>query len=233
MPTTGQFIRARLIEAGGKGVVIADLHKERKANWRELGLVYKTGTYHSLSRLFYFLQQLGWVEATGETEEAFAKGTTSILLAPRTYYRITDDGLTHPEEDWMDPLSAKYPELTGSERASKYRLPTGKPRGRPRLAPPVVKKLPKPPKVRKPKVTKPLKITLTQEEKDRLVDEGISTLRDIAKRTGRRYRAPTQEEIYEWFSEELKIKTRIVKEFVAEHGREPTKEEYEEVRWRE
>ena len=233
MPTNGQFIRTRLVEAGDKGVVIADLHKERKANWRELGLVYKTGTYHSFARLFYFLEQLAWVETTGETEEAFGKGGTSVLLATRTYYRITKEGLSHPETDWMDPLAAKYPELTGSERASKYRLPTGRPRGRPRIGPPVVKKLPKPPKVRKPKVVKPVEVVLTQEEKDRLVKEGVETLKEAARRTRRIYHEPSRTEIYEWFSEELKIKTRMIKEFIAEHGREPTKKEYEEIRWRE
>ncbi|GAJ09238.1 unnamed protein product [marine sediment metagenome] len=123
MPTTGQFIRERLVAAAEKGVVIADLHKERKANWRELGLTYKAGTYSSFCRLFFFLEQLNWVERTSKTETAFAKGSMTELLIPRTYYRITDEGLSHLEIDWMDPLSAKYPELTGSARATKYRLP--------------------------------------------------------------------------------------------------------------
>lgn len=202
MPTNGQFIRQRLVEASDKGVVISDLHKERKANWQELGITYKTGTYHSFARLFYFLEQLGWVETTGETEEAFGKGSTSVLLATRTYYRITNEGLAHPEVDWYDPLSAKYPELTGSARSSKYRLPSGKPRGRPRIGPPVVKKPPKLPKVRKPKVVKPLEVVLTEEDKGRVIRE----FRDIMGRE------PTRVEIYELFIEELKLKGRKAKE---------------------
>lgn len=196
--TNGQFIRQRLVEAGSKGVVIADLHKERKANWKELGITYKTGTYHSFARLFYFLEQLGWVETTGKTEEAFAKGTTSVLLATRTYYRITDEGLAHPEIDWTDPLAAKYPELTGSKRASMYRLPTGKPIGRPRIGAPKIEKPPKPPKVKKPVVKKVPEVVLTEEDKRRVIEE----FRDIMKRE------PTKAEIYELFLEDLKLKRR-------------------------
>ena len=212
MPTNGQFIRSKLIEAGDKGVVIADLHKERRANWRELGLTYKTGTYHSFARLFYFLEQLGWVETTGETEISHAKGTISELLSPRTYYRITNEGLAHDEIGWTDPLAALHPEFSGSERASKYRLPTGRPRGRPRIGPPVVKKPTRLPKVRKPRVKKVPEVVLTEEEKERVVREGIGILKEAAERTGRIYREPTRAEIYEWFLEELKLKQRRVKE---------------------
>ncbi len=198
MPTNGQFIRSKLVEAASKGVVIADLHKERKANWRELGLVYKTGTYHSFARLFYFLEQLGWVETTGETEEAFAKGGTSVLLAVRTYYRITDEGLARSEIDWTDPLAVKYPQFTGSQRASKYRLPTGRPKGRPRIGPPVVKKPPKPPRVRKPRVAKLPEVVLTEEDKTKLVNDFV----DIMDRR------PTKTEIFELFLEEVKLRQR-------------------------
>lgn len=202
MPTTGQFIRSKLVEAADKGVVIADLHKERKANWRELGITYKAGTYHSFARLFYFLWQLGWVGRTGETEISHAKGVISELLAPRTYYRITDEGLAHDEIDWTDPLAALHPEFSGSARASKYRLPTGRPRGRPRIGPPVIKKPPKLPKVRKPVVVKPPEIILTEEDKGRVIEEFI----DIMERE------PTKAEIYELFIEELKLKRRKAKE---------------------
>lgn len=201
MPTTGQFIRERLVEAAKKGVVIADLHKERRANWRELGLVYKTGTYQSFCRLFFFLEQLKWVERTDKTEASHAKGGITELIAPRIYYRITDEGLAHGIIDWTDPLSAKYPELTGSARATKYRLPSGRPRGRPRLGPPVVKRPPKPRVVKPPKVKIP-EIILTEEDKKKLIDDFIEVME----------REPTKAEIYELFLEEVKIRQRKVKE---------------------
>jgi len=201
MPTTGQFIRQRLVEAGSDGVVIADLHKERKANWRELGLTYKTGTYQSFCRLFFFLEQLKWVERTDKTEASHAKGGVTELLAPRIYYKISDEGLSHDETDWMDPLSAKYPELTGSARATKYRLPTGRPRGRPRVGRPVVKRLAKP-RVKKPPKVKIPKVVLTEEDKKGLIDEFIELFN----------REPTRVEIYELFLEEVKLRQRKAKE---------------------
>ncbi len=204
MLTTGQFIRSKLVGAAKKGVVIADLHKERKANWRELGITYKNGTYHSFARLFYFLEQLAWVKTTGETEVSHAKGVISELLSPRTYYRITDEGLAHDEFDWTDPLAALHPEFSGNARASKYRLPSGRPKGRPRIGPPVIKKPLKPPKIRKPLVKVLHEVTLTEEEKKQLIDEFYELMEP--------HRYPTKAEIYELFIEELKLKRRKARE---------------------
>lgn len=202
MPTTGQWIRGELISAGDRGVVIADLHRKRKAQHAELGLIYKKGSYHSLARYFYFLVQLGYVETTGETEVSHTKGDLHELLSPRTYYRITKEGLVSPEHDWYDLIATVHPEWLGSARSSKYRLPTGRPRGRPRIGPPIVKKLPKPPKVKKPRVVKPPEVVLTEEDKKRLINEFTEVM-------GRK---PTRAEIFTLFEEEVKLKQREVSE---------------------
>ena len=198
MPTTGQWIRQRLIEAAEKGVVIADLHKERKANWRELGIPYRGGTYPTFVRLFRWLIDLGWVERTGETEAAFIKGTTQELKSPRIYYRLTAEGLSRPEEDYYDLIATVHPEWSGSQRSSKYRLPTGEPRGRPRIAPPKVKKPLALPRVKKPRVIKPLEPVLLEEEKQKLIKDFIEVMD----------REPTRMEIFTLFEEEVKLRQR-------------------------
>ena len=95
-----------------------------------------------------------------------------------------------------------HPEWAGSERSSKYRLPSGKPRGRPRIGPPVIKKLPKPPKVKKPRVRKPVEVVLTEEGKTKLIED----FKDVMERE------PTKDEIYTLFLEEVKIRQRKAKE---------------------
>jgi len=204
MPTTGQWIREELLSAGDKGVVIADLHKKRKVQHAELGITYKGGTYMSFVRLFRWLIDLGWVEQTGETEKAFAKGDAYELKSPRTYYRLTKEGLLRPIEDFYDLIATIHPEWSGSLRSSKYRLPTGKPRGRPRIGPPKIKKLVKPPEVKKPvvKKPKPVVVELTEKEKAGLIKE----FREIFKRR------PTKAEIYELFLEEVKLRQRKARE---------------------
>lgn len=229
MPTTGQWIREKLIGAGDKGVVISDLHRERKANWRTLGITYKGGTYMSFVRLFRWLIDLKWVEQTGEREVAFAKGDTYELKSNRIYYRLTKEGLLRPVDDFYDLITTVHPEWSGSLRSTKYRLPTGKPRGRPRIGPPKIKKLPKPVEVKKP-VIKLREIELTEEEKAKVIKEGTDILKEITKREYRVYKEPTKTEYYEWLVDELKIKRRIYKEFIAKQGREPTTKEYEKLR---
>lgn len=201
--TNGEFIRQRLIEAGDRGVVIADLHRERKANHIELGVIYKGGTYQSFSRLFYFLEQLKWVEPTGVKEPGITKGDAHRLLSSRTYYRITSEGLAHLEVDWTDPIAVLHPEWAGSSRSLKYRVPTGMPRGRPRVAPPKVRveKPPSPPAKRVPKKVVPT-VELTEGDKNRVVSE----FRELFSRE------PTRLEIYDLFKEELKMKQKRLAE---------------------
>jgi len=198
MPTNGQWIKEELVSAASKGVVIADLHKKRKVQHEELGITYRKGTYHSFARYFYFLVQLKWVEKTGEEEVSHTKGDSYELLAPRTYYRITSEGLARSDTDWYDLLATTHKKWTGSERRKKYVLPSGRPRGRPRIGPPVVEKPPKPPRVRKPKVVKPIEVVLTEEDKRRLIEDFVEVMD----------REPTKEEIFTLFQEEVKIRQR-------------------------
>lgn len=109
MITNGQLIRQCLIEARDRGCVIADIHKLRKAKFEELDLIYKGGTYYCFSKLLTFLRKLGWIEATGEEELSHTKGNEYSLVASRTYYRITPEGLSHPEKDWSNPKLRLYP----------------------------------------------------------------------------------------------------------------------------
>jgi len=103
----GVWIRDRLIEAGPAGLTVADLHRERVRRRRELGLgsVKRPGTYSSLARYFHWFKQLGWVEEVKITEPSTIRGTDlKTILKERRRYRITDEGLRHPEHEWSDPI---------------------------------------------------------------------------------------------------------------------------------
>lgn len=111
MLTVAQWIREKLIMAGDKGICPADLFRERKANYSELGLRKPTGIMHSFEVAFSVLIRLKWVELTGEEEVVFRKGTVDELHsgeAFRKYYRITPEGLAQPESAWYNPLFTKY-----------------------------------------------------------------------------------------------------------------------------
>ena len=121
----GLWIREKLVEAGDRGVVPADLHHERLVYGRAMGF-YKGGTYHSFVKYFYWLQRLGWVEPTGEEEPSTIRGGDKPINpeVPRKYFRITRMGRDIDIIEWSDPLRAAgwYP---------RGRPPTGRPRGRP------------------------------------------------------------------------------------------------------
>lgn len=136
----GVWIKEKLIEAGSKGVVVADLHKERRANRDELRVerqvLYKGGTYHSLVRFFHWFKQLEWVEFTGREEVGIAKGTDEPInpASSRRYYRITDKGRRASDNQWSNPIEEAHPEQSSVGRYKRYggyRKPTGRPRGRP------------------------------------------------------------------------------------------------------
>ena len=143
MPT-GNWIKEKLIEAGDRGCVCADLHRERK----ELGsgVFHKNGTYAGFARLWWVLKTLGWIEPTGEQEVSFIKGTTIEFSrkgttagiepgnVPRIYFRITAKGLAASDTEWTDPLGTLYPHWRGSRRRIKYRPTIYPRRGRPRIA---------------------------------------------------------------------------------------------------
>jgi len=126
MPTVAEWIRTKLIESGDKGVCLADLHTERKANYKELGLKKVTGIYHSFAVFFSILIRLGWVEKTGLEEVAHRKGTMDELNPdiPRKYFRITPEGLAQPESAWFSPiitLMRLYPERYPKAIDFKYK----------------------------------------------------------------------------------------------------------------
>jgi len=198
MITNGQYIKQYLIDAGSRGATISDIHKSRKNN---PDVLYKRGTYSSFIRFFRWFIDLKWVEQTGEKEKAVAKGDSHPLSTPRIYYRITEKGLSHDDNDWSDPIAFAHPEWAGNERAKKYRLPTGKKRGRPRVGKVIKEKPVKVVKERKPRKKK-VEVELTQQEKDDVIKEFMQIF-------GRR---PTQVEMVELWTEEMKIKQKKLEE---------------------
>lgn len=65
--------------------------------------------YHSFSRYFHWLKQLGWVERTGE-EEPSAIQDFYPPAPPRIYYRLTKKGIEAPDYEWSRPQLVLYPE---------------------------------------------------------------------------------------------------------------------------
>ena len=130
----GVWVRDKLVDAGNDGVVVADLFKELRENHVELGLGYRNGTYHSFQRFFHWFRQLGWVEATGKTELAYQRGGEyQFQSSSRTFYRITRRGLSVKRSSWLDPIGAATDGKWSSEkRRLKYKIPSERPRGRPR-----------------------------------------------------------------------------------------------------
>ena len=104
------WIKDRLLQAGGSGVCMTDLFKELKEGQG----MYKTdATYNSFARFFFWYEQLGYVEFTGQTEPSYTKGREEIreaenILASRKYFRITPKGRA---VDWSNPLAIKHPQL--------------------------------------------------------------------------------------------------------------------------
>jgi hypothetical protein len=93
LSTVGVFIRDSLIEAGPRGLVVADLFRQFK------DLERTKATYCSFARYFWLYKRLGYVEETGEREPAW-----NPELKERTYFRITPDGLARTWE-WGNPLA--------------------------------------------------------------------------------------------------------------------------------
>jgi hypothetical protein len=65
--------------------------------------------YHSFSRYFHLLKQLGLVEFTGVEETATIQAHYPNAPA-RLYYRITKKGIKAPDRVWSNPQLALYPE---------------------------------------------------------------------------------------------------------------------------
>jgi hypothetical protein len=132
----GLDVRQAFIEAGDKGLVIADLFSD----WRR----WKThATYNSFARYCWLLKKLGFIEPTTKTEVAWsATGWgENPKLHDRTYFRITPEGKSALDRDWSNPMRTFYNRVYGSDEAwtnyirewkrSHPYKPTGKPRGRP------------------------------------------------------------------------------------------------------
>ncbi len=130
----GLFIRDYLIQEGE--AVLTDIFQAYKTLLREDFLIklherkdyseekinklaetkYKSAkrfgpTYQSFANYFNTLKRLGWVEATGETEESLVqmRKTDSESKAPgepqpRKWFRLTPKGMTAPQEAWQDPM---------------------------------------------------------------------------------------------------------------------------------
>ncbi|MBW1933899.1 MAG: hypothetical protein JRI56_13135 [Deltaproteobacteria bacterium] len=77
----GIAVRERLIEAGDRGVVVADLFKDMRSR-------VTSATYQSFSRYCWLLKKLGFIEPTGEKEIAWSATDwgKNPSLAKRVYY---------------------------------------------------------------------------------------------------------------------------------------------------
>lgn len=65
--------------------------------------------YHSFSRYFHLLKQLGWVEFTGEEEPA-AMQEYDPDAPPRRYYRLSQKGIKASDREWSNPQLTLYPQ---------------------------------------------------------------------------------------------------------------------------
>lgn len=64
--------------------------------------------YHSFSRYFHLLKQLGWTVPTGQ--EFPSRIQQHYSDAPsRTYYRLTQKGRDASDNDWSNPQAVLYP----------------------------------------------------------------------------------------------------------------------------
>ncbi len=87
--------------------------------------------YHSFSRYFHWLKQLGWVEVTGEEEKSSVQenversrseaGLTPYETPPRKYYRLTRKGIEAPLYQWSNPLATCHPEIAGMPAPDYFR----------------------------------------------------------------------------------------------------------------
>ena len=127
MTTTFEFVREQLVAAGRQGVSQADLFVAlRQATIARR----RKGTYSSFNQRFHTLIRLGLVERMKKTAPGFTKySNLPDILSDKTFYRITREGREAPISVWVNPFVANYPEY---EDKSKYYMPTGRSRGRPR-----------------------------------------------------------------------------------------------------
>ncbi|MDD4985069.1 MAG: hypothetical protein PHQ43_04650 [Dehalococcoidales bacterium] len=95
-----------------KGADVTEEEAE-KIYERELKRVSRKFThmrYHSFLMYFGVLKRLGWVEVTSETEASAIQDNYPPAPA-RTYYRLTEKGITAGDDLWSNPLFTLYPEI--------------------------------------------------------------------------------------------------------------------------
>lgn len=127
MVTVFEFVRTRLLEAGDEGTPQSDLFRAIRAS-DDIDRRSR-GTYASFSMAFQTLKRLNWVEATGVEEPSTTVTGIVGMLRPRVFYRLTQTGRDVPPPDWENPYTIRYPQFLDK---SRYYVPTGRPRGRPR-----------------------------------------------------------------------------------------------------
>lgn len=119
----GLFIKDYLIEHGE--ACQQDIHESYRDALREM--YERAGRrftkmdgrkYHSFTRFFSFLKQLGFVEVSGKEEpsifqerfkEFYLEREMPERIPPRTYYKLTDKGKKASDVDWSNPLRTLYP----------------------------------------------------------------------------------------------------------------------------
>lgn len=125
----GIDIREVLIEADGKGIVIADLFSD----WRKRKTL---ATYNSFAKYFWLLKKLGFVEEAATPREPGPKPE----LEERRYFKITTKGRAARDYQWSNPIRTFYDSVYGEGAWEKYMASwrvahpyqsTGKKQGRP------------------------------------------------------------------------------------------------------
>lgn len=126
----GDYIYDRLVEAGDKGLVIADLFKDMKG-WKTYA------TYNSFARYFWLFKKLGFVVEAATPREPGPKPE----LEERRYFKLTRKGKRSPLHEWSNPMRTLWNRVYGEgawedymvrRRAARGLIHTGRPRGRPR-----------------------------------------------------------------------------------------------------
>lgn len=130
MATTFEFVRVRLVEVSRSGVSVADLLKQI----RTADVARRNGVYDSFRRYFHVLVKLGWVTRMSKSAPSFQRGVDeSGILSDKGFYRLTQKGRDASDDDWKAPRKVLYPEYAESGAWRKWYIPTGKPRGRPKV----------------------------------------------------------------------------------------------------
>ncbi|MEL7562595.1 MAG: hypothetical protein AAGU24_05650 [Dehalogenimonas sp.] len=95
-----------------RGVDITEEYAEEiyQKQLRKVSRKFTHMRYHSFLMYFGVLKRLGWVEATERSEPSAIQD--NYPPAPeRTYYRLTEGGISAGDNLWANPLFTLYPEI--------------------------------------------------------------------------------------------------------------------------